>query len=159
MAIAHDYVKEDIGEDLTEVKEHETSIGVGSSEVHMTASLLFPDVAQVDIRKFRDYIFKTGATHGKTVIFTGLGYDISHSELLTKIYKEQGEAKFLSKNFTHGKKDIHGQRIDIVIDLPGIGGHAGKTKHIISGWMINEDGKTIRLNTPFSGFKDEGDDK
>jgi len=32
-----------------------------------------------------------------------------------------------------------------------VGEAAGKTSHLVSGWMIRPDG-SVTLNTPFSGF-------
>jgi filamentous hemagglutinin len=108
-------------------------------------------IADADIAKFSEYIFKEGAEHGKNVVFTGLGYSKEHSVQLMKIYQEQASQKFLSGNYTLGKLDSYGQRINIGIELPGIGSAAGKTSYLNSGWMILKDG-TIKLNTPFSGF-------
>ncbi len=53
--------------------------------------------------------------------------------------------------FHRVNKDQYGQRIDIEIELPGIGNAKGKTSYLKSGWMITKDGN-IKLNTPFSGF-------
>ncbi len=107
--------------------------------------------ATVDIRKFSEYIFKDGAAPGKDVVYKNLGYGANDSELLAKIYQEQGAAKYASGNYTLGKSDNFGQRINIEIELPGVGSAAGKTSYINSGWMIKPDG-SISLNTPFSGF-------
>lgn len=80
-----------------------------------------------------------------------MGYDINDSEALIKIYKEQAASKFVKGEYTLGKADSYGQRIDIEIELPGIGDTSGKTSYIKSGWMINPDG-SLSLNAPFSGF-------
>jgi hypothetical protein len=106
--------------------------------------------ADVPVEKFKDYIFKEGAKHGKDRVFRSLGYDVSHSQDLAKIYELQGMSKFKAGAYTLGKLDGYGQRIDIVIDLQGIGPGSGKTSRLISGWMMRED--SISLNTPFSGF-------
>jgi hypothetical protein len=108
--------------------------------------------ADVPLAKFKDYLFKEGANHGKDRVFRSLGYDASHSQDLAKIYELQGMTKYKAGKYAMTKLDIHGQRIDIVIDLQGIGPASGKTSKIISGWMIREYG--ISLNTPFSGFPD-----
>ncbi len=107
--------------------------------------------ATVDSRKFTDYLFKDGATHGKDVVYRNLGYGKEHSEALIKLYQEQAAKKYAAGQYTLGKKDQYGQRIDIEIELPGIGDAAGKTSYLRSGWMIREDG-SITLNTPFTGF-------
>jgi len=107
--------------------------------------------ATVDSRKFSEYVFKDGAAHGKDAVFKNLGYSAKDSELLAQIYQEQGAAKYASGNYTLGKLDDFGQRINIEIELYGIGNAAGKTSYINSGWIIRPD-DTISLNTPFSGF-------
>jgi hypothetical protein len=116
-------------------------------------ALFKPKMATAPIEKFRDYIFKPGATHGKDPIFRKLGYGPEDSAELSGIYQKQAGAKYASGNYTLGKKDKWGQRIDIVIDLPGKGAAAGQQSRLVSGWMIREDG-TISLNTPFSGHPD-----
>jgi hypothetical protein len=50
-----------------------------------TAEEITPSV-NVDVRKFSEYIFKDGATHGKDVVFRNLGYSGSDSEALVEIY-------------------------------------------------------------------------
>jgi filamentous hemagglutinin len=54
-------------------------------------------------------------------------------------------------SFSLGRKDQYGQRIDIEIELAGIGDAKGKTSYLKSGWMIMKEG-SIKLNTPFTGF-------
>ena len=107
--------------------------------------------ASVPIEKFSEYIFKEGADHGKDAVFRGLGYGKEHSAQLAKIWEEQGAEKFAKGEYTLGKLDQYGQRINISIEVPGIGDAAGKTSYMQSGWMIRPDG-SITLNTPFSGF-------
>jgi filamentous hemagglutinin len=65
--------------------------------------------------------------------------------------EDQAALKYAKGEYTLGKADSFGQRINIEIELPGIGEAAGKTSYIKSGWMIKADG-SITLNTPFSGF-------
>ena len=77
-----------------------------------------------------------------------LGYTNSDSELLTKIYQTQGYSKYISGEYTLGKLNEFGQRINIGIELKGIN---GKSSFLNSGWHIMPDG-SIKLNTPFSGF-------
>lgn len=84
-------------------------------------------------------------------MYRNLGYGKEHADDLVKLYKEQAALKYKSGNYTLGKLDNYGQRINIEIELSGIGDAAGKTSYLKSGWMILEDGG-IKLNTPFSGF-------
>jgi hypothetical protein len=107
--------------------------------------------ATAPIEKFSNYIFKEGATHGKDAIFRGLGYGAEDSAQLAKMWQEQAAAKYAQGQYTLGKLDQYGQRINITIDVPGVGNAAGKSSSVTSGWMIRPDG-SITLNTPFSGF-------
>ena len=84
-------------------------------------------------------------------MFRSLGYDASHSGSLAATYEQQALSKFSSGEFTLGKLDAYGQRINIGIELPGIGEAAGKTSYLNSGWMMLDE-NAIKLNTPFSGF-------
>lgn len=108
-------------------------------------------VVVVDERKFSEYIFKEGATHGKDKVFRSLGYGPEHSKMLAQQYQKQAAERYAAGNYTLGKKDVHGQRIDIEISLDGIGMAQGKVSYLRSGWMIRPDG-SLSLNTPFSGF-------
>jgi filamentous hemagglutinin len=103
------------------------------------------------VEKFYDYIFKPGATHGKDHVFRALGYSRSDAELLSDLYSFQAAAKFAVHDFTLGKADEYGQRINIVIELTGLGDLSSRSSYIVSGWMIRSDGN-LTLNTPFSGF-------
>ena len=107
--------------------------------------------ATADVRKFSEYIFKDGAAPGKDVIFKELGYTKNDSQILANLYKQQAAIKYDAKDYTLGKLDSFGQRINIEIILNGIGNATGKTSYIKSGWMIQPDG-SISLNTPFTGF-------
>ncbi|HZO12828.1 MAG TPA: RHS repeat-associated core domain-containing protein [Polyangiaceae bacterium] len=110
-----------------------------------------PKSAAAPVPKFRDYIFKDGATHGKDKAFRNLGYGKEHSEQLADMWEKQAAEKFKNGQYTLGKADQYGQRVDIEIEVPGIGDAAGQTSHMRSGWMIQPDG-TLKLNTPFSGY-------
>lgn len=104
-----------------------------------------------DSRKFSEYIFKDGAAPGKDVVYKNMGYGMKDSQALTNMYKEQAALKYAKGEYTLGKANLFGQRINIEIELPGIGDAAGKTSYLKSGWMIKPDGSLL-LNTPFSGF-------
>ena len=82
-------------------------------------------------KKFTEYIFKDGAAPGKDVVFKNLGYDINDSSALIKIYEEQAALKYAKGEYTLGKVDSFGQRIDIEIVLPGIGEAAGNTRETL----------------------------
>jgi hypothetical protein len=108
-------------------------------------------IATAPVEKFSDYIFKEGATHGKDKVFRSLGYDAAHSAELANVWEKQAAEKFAKGEYSLGKLDAYGQRININIQLSGIGAAADKTSNINSGWMMLKNGE-IKLNTPFSGF-------
>jgi len=108
-------------------------------------------VCVAPIEKFRDYIFKPGATHGKDHVFRSLGYDRSHSAELAAIFEQQAAKKYAQGSFSLGRLDEYGQRINIEIELDGIGDCGNQKSYIISGWMTQSDG-SITMNTPFGGF-------
>ncbi len=103
------------------------------------------------VEKFADYIFKPGATHGKDRVFRSLGYSRSDSQTLSEQYSLQAAARYAVQDFTQGKSDEYGQRLNIEIEIAGIGDKVGQISYLISGWMIKDDG-SIALNTPFAGF-------
>ena len=115
------------------------------------ASVAAAGSATVDTRKFFDYIFKPGADHGKNTVFESLGYTADDSAALSKMWETQAAQKYAKGEYTLGKADQYGQRVDIEIALPGKGDAAGQTSYLRSGWMIQTDG-SLKLNTPFSGF-------
>ena len=67
------------------------------------------------------------------------------------LIKNQAAEKYSKGDYTYGKVDKYGQRINIEIKLKGKDAASNKTCQIISGWMIQNDG-SIKLITPFSGF-------
>ena len=68
------------------------------------------------VEKFRDYVFKPGAIHGKDHVFRSLGYDRSHSEMLSALYSSQAAAKYAAQEYLLGKADKYRQRIGIEIE-------------------------------------------
>ncbi len=125
-------------------KKHTYFVGKSGAWVHNSCAL-------VPIAKFRDYIFKPGATHGKDVVFRNLGYGSEHSDDLVRLYTEQATAKFQRGEYALGRLDEYGQRITIEIEIHGIGEAAGKVSYLKTGWMKESD-DFISLNTPFTGF-------
>ena len=140
-------------ESLTEKTESDTTSALNSvdNEVGMVIGGDFDSEVKVPTDKFADYIFKEGATHGKNVVYKALGYGKSDSEYLASLYREQAIKKYRAGDFTLGKLDQYGQRINIEIELKGKGAYSDKISYFKSGWMINPDG-SISLNTPFAGF-------
>ena len=81
------------------------------------------------IEKFRDYLFKQGATHSKDHVFISLGYDRSHSAELALLFERQAADRYAHEDFPLGRSDEHGQRINIEIELPGIGEYTGRMSY------------------------------
>jgi len=92
-----------------------------------------------------------GPITGKDAIFKSLGYSAEDSSMLAATWKKQAAEKSSKGDYSLGKADQYGQRIDIEIALPGKDLVTKQTSHIRSAWMIQTDG-SIKLNTPFSGF-------
>jgi len=103
------------------------------------------------VRKFSDYIFKPGATHGKDRVFRSFGYGAEHSEELAADFTRQATRRHAIGDYVLGHADQYGQRITVPIDLVGRGPAAGRSTTILSGWMVRPDG-SLTLNTPFTGF-------
>jgi RHS repeat-associated protein len=137
--------------EAAEAAEAVAAKGLRAAEDAAKAAKICPTKAIAPIDKFSKYIFKEGATHGKDAVFRGLGYSADDSAQLAKMWEDQASAKYAQGDYTLGKLDQYGQRINITIDVPGVGPAAGKTSSLTSGWMIRPDG-SITLNTPFSGF-------
>lgn len=126
--------------------------GTGKTAFEINGTLIKNGNVSADMRKFTEYIFKDGAAPGKDVVYKNLGYSMENSEALTKNYIEQAMKKYKKGQYQiNGDPTQYGQKINIEIELPGIGDAAGKTSYLKSGWMIRPDG-SITLNTPFSGF-------
>jgi filamentous hemagglutinin len=70
---------------------------------------------------------------------------------LSALWQQQAVDKYSQGDFSLGKADQYGQRVNTEIALPGKGAEAGKVGYLRSGWMIQADG-SLKLNTPFSGF-------
>ncbi len=71
------------------------------------------------------------------------------SQWLQREFERQAKEKYESGDFTLGKLDMYGQRINIEIELPRkdeIG-----TVKFISGWMVYPNGR-IQLATPMGGL-------
>jgi filamentous hemagglutinin len=90
-------------------------------------------MAAVDPAKFSNYAFVTS----KAPVFEAGGYSAADSLDLSAEYAQQAADKYLSGDFTLGKADQWGQRINIRIELPGQGG--GSPLSVNSGWMIQAD--------------------
>lgn len=105
-------------------------------------------VADCDINKFIGYIFSDKyASNGKRNLFEQLGFTYQDSQFLKLEYEIQARGKYLSGNYSLGKLDGNGQRMNIGIDFI----HPDKGLiTFVSGWMIRPNGQ-ITCNTPLGG--------
>jgi len=101
-----------------------------------------------DLRKFSEYVLSPNHKSGKDKIFLGLlGYrpnNFDDAQALLETYITQAQIKFVAKDYTIGERDHHGQRFTIVVEIRG--------KSLLTGWILDNQG-TLKLATPFSGFK------
>lgn len=100
--------------------------------------------------KFDPYLFdpEDHYKHRKGEMFAQWGYTIDDAAWLQAEMERQAIAKYVSGQYTLGRQDENGQRIDIRIELDRKDG-SGEVS-FISGWMVYPDGQ-IKLNTPYGG--------
>ena len=103
-----------------------------------------------DYRKFDPYLFDPENTyrHGKNRAFESWGYSVLDSVWLKNEIEKQALKKYLSGDYTLGKLDRRGQRINIRVTIPRKDGSVSVS--FITGWMIMPNGK-LKLNTPYGG--------
>jgi hypothetical protein len=108
-----------------------------------------PRVFTADPRKFSEYVLvpEQERSKGKHHIFLGLfGYrprNVEDAQALAVIYVAQAQERFAAGEYVMGKRDHHGQRYTIAIELKGVA--------ILSGWLLRSD-DVLWLTTPFAGF-------
>ena len=114
------------------------------------AVVLMNTTSYSDYSKFDPYLFDPENTyrHGKNRAFESWGYSVSDSTWLKNQIEKQALEKYLSGDYTLGKLDRRGQRIDIRVTIP----RKGKSGSVsfITGWMLMPNGK-LKLNTPYGG--------
>ena len=114
------------------------------------AVVLMNTTSYSDYSKFDPYLFDPENTyrHGKNRAFESWGYSVSDSTWLKNQSEKQALQKYLSGDYTLGKLDRRGQRIDIRVTIP----RKGKSGSVsfITGWMLMLNGK-LKLNTPYGG--------
>ena len=98
------------------------------------------------ISKFSDYIFSEKYEwNGKRKLFELLGFTKSDSEYLKLEYENQALAQYCKSNYSLGKLDDKGQRINIDIKFQ----KNGRQIVFTSGWMVRPFGE-ITNNTPLA---------
>lgn len=106
--------------------------------------------AQSAYSKFDPYLFdvKHEYGHGKNKAFESWGYTVADSKWLQEEIEQQALYKYSSGNYSLGKLNENGQRINIRIELDRKSGSG--TVSFVTGWMVEPNG-IIRLNTPYGG--------
>lgn len=107
-------------------------------------------MAYSDYSKFDPYLFDPHNfyKHGKNKAFESWGYSVADSLWFQQEIERQALKRYLSGQYTLGKLNAAGQRINIRIEIPRKNGEG--TLSFITGWMILPNGR-IKLNTPYGG--------
>ena len=84
----------------------------------------------------------------KNKAFESWGYSVDDAKWLQAEMERQAREKYISGEYTLGKLDIRGQRIDIRVTIPRKDGSGDVS--FITGWMVLPNGK-LKLNTPYGG--------
>lgn len=100
--------------------------------------------------KFDPYLFNTNSAyfHGKEKLFAQWGYTVENAKWLQAEMERQAREKYIAGEYTLGRLDLFGQRINITIEIPRKTGEGIVT--FVSGWMVEAGGK-LKLNTPYGG--------
>ena len=114
------------------------------------SQVLVESKADSDFNKFDPYLFNRDNkySHGKEKLFAQWGYTIEDAKWLQAEIEKQGRNKYISGDYTLGKLDLWGQRINIRIELQRR--DTNDTISFNTGWMLKPDGKIV-LNTPYGG--------
>ncbi|MBQ7373755.1 MAG: hypothetical protein IJW64_04240 [Clostridia bacterium] len=104
--------------------------------------------ALCDIRKFENYVFSDKyKDNGKIQLFKTLGFEKSDTGFLKREFELQAKRKYESGDYTLGKLDRYGQRINITVIITS---KNERQVEFVSGWMIHPLG-LITCNTPLGG--------
>ena len=100
--------------------------------------------------KFDPYLFNTQGkyTHQKEKLFKTWGYTVEDAAWLQEELEKQAVYKYSIGQYTLGRLNKDGQRINIRIDLDRKDGSGPVS--FVSGWMVQPNG-TLKLNTPYGG--------
>ena len=114
------------------------------------AFILANAAANSNYTKFDPYLFdpENVYQHGKNKVFENWGYTVKDAKWLQEEIERQTREKYVSDEYTLGKLDIRGQRINIRVTIPRKDGSGDVS--FITGWMVLPNGK-LKLNTPYGG--------
>jgi hypothetical protein len=106
--------------------------------------------AHSDYSKFDPYLFNTQGKyhHQKEKLFHQWGYTVEDARWLQSEIEKQALEKYYTGDYTLGKLDKNGQRINIRVTIP----RKDKIDDVsfTTGWMVEANGK-LKLNTPYGG--------
>ena len=94
------------------------------------------------------YLTHRGSTHQKEKLFKAWGYTVEDAAWLQEELEKQAVYKYSTGQYTLGRLNKDGQRINIRIDLDRKDGSGPVS--FVSGWMVQPNG-TLKLNTPYGG--------
>lgn len=125
-------------------KCHCTTISIPTSQVKNRAK------ATSAFSKFDPYLFNTYGlySHGKEKLFASWGYTAADAHWLQNEIEQQGRSQYIAGNYTLGKLNSYGQRINIRVELPRK--DSQEKVSFITGWTVQPHGE-IKLNTPYGG--------
>ena len=100
--------------------------------------------------KFDPYLFDPDNVykHGKNRAFESWGYTVADPRWLQAKIEKQALEKYIAGDYTLGKLNKYGQRINIKVTIQRKGGTSEVS--FTTGWMVKPNGK-LKLNTPYGG--------
>lgn len=122
--------------------------------LHENCHCYYEDIGIPDIKvesamgKYTNYVFNVGNDKGKNALFEAWGYSIFDAEYVKREIDRQALLAYQSGDYILGKRDGHGQRINIVVQLKAK--NTGESISFVSGWMSYPDGRLV-LATPYGG--------
>ena len=114
------------------------------------AFVLANAAANSNYTKFDPYLFdpENVYQHGKNKAFENWGYTVKDAKWLQEEIERQAREKYVSDEYTLGKLDIRGQKINIRVTIPRK--DDSDDVSFITGWMVLPNGK-LKFNTPYGG--------
>ena len=114
------------------------------------AVVLMDATTYSEYSKFDPYLFDPDNVykHGKNRAFESWGYTVTDARWLQAEIEKQALEKYIAGDYTLGKVNEHGQRINIRVTIPRKDGTSEVS--FMAGWMVKSNGK-LKLNTPYGG--------
>ena len=114
------------------------------------AVVLMDATTYSEYSKFDPYLFDPDNVykHGKNRAFESWGYTVADARWLQAEIEKQALEKYIAGDYTLGKLNKYGQRINIKVTIQRKGGTSEVS--FTTGWMVKPNGK-LKLNTPYGG--------